>query len=139
MQDRWGALLGERYVPAATVFSAGATDTACGAASSGTGPFCCPADQLVHIDLSSFDELRTRFGAEGGSFANAYALAHEHGHHVQQLLGTTSAVRAGVSGPDSGSVRLELQADCCAGTWANLGDGTSDPARCGTVAAADPG
>ncbi|WP_432570770.1 KPN_02809 family neutral zinc metallopeptidase [Kineococcus sp. SYSU DK005] len=119
VQDYWAGVLGERYVPAETVFFSGATDTACGAASSGTGPFYCPADQLAYVDLSFFDELRTRFGAEGGAFVNAYVLAHEYGHHVQHLLGTTAAVRPGESGPDSGSVRLELQADCYAGTWAS--------------------
>ncbi|NAZ77954.1 hypothetical protein GTQ99_21455 [Kineococcus sp. T13] len=119
IQDYWSGLLGPRYVPADTVFFAGSTPTACGTGTSGTGPFYCPADQLVYIDLSFFDELRTRFGAEGGAFVNAYVLAHEYGHHVQHLLGTSDAVQAGVSGPDSGSVRLELQADCYAGTWAN--------------------
>ena len=118
-QDYWAGVLGERYVPAETVFFAGSTQSACGAASSGSGPFYCPADRLVYIDLSFFDDLRTRFGAEGGAFVNAYVIAHEYGHHVQHLLGTTAAVRPGETGPDSGSVRLELQADCYAGTWAN--------------------
>ncbi|WP_432519644.1 KPN_02809 family neutral zinc metallopeptidase [Kineococcus sp. SYSU DK006] len=119
VQDYWSGLLGPRYAPADTVFFAGSTPTGCGTGTSGTGPFYCPADQQVYIDLSFFDELRTRFGAEGGTFVDAYVLAHEYGHHVQHLLGTSDAVQAGVSGPDSGSVRLELQADCYAGTWAH--------------------
>ena len=119
VQDYWTAVLGNGYTATDTVFFSGGTQTGCGAASSGTGPFYCPADQLVYVDLSFFDELRTRFGAEGGSFVNAYVLAHEYGHHVQHLLGTTDAVPAGATGPDSASVRLELQADCYAGTWAN--------------------
>ncbi|WP_179756346.1 KPN_02809 family neutral zinc metallopeptidase [Kineococcus aurantiacus] len=119
IQDYWGATLGSRYVPTDTVYFQGSTQTGCGAASSGTGPFYCPADRLVYLDLSFFDELTSRFGAEGGAFVDAYVLAHEYGHHVQHLLGTTDQVQAGVTGPDSGSVRLELQADCYAGTWAN--------------------
>ncbi|WP_459644839.1 KPN_02809 family neutral zinc metallopeptidase [Kineococcus sp. NUM-3379] len=118
IQDYWAGALGSRYVPADTVFFSGGTQSGCGAASSGTGPFYCPADQLVYIDLSFFDDLRTRFGAAGGAFANSYVLAHEYGHHVQHLLGTAGAVDHRVTGPDSGNVRLELQADCYAGTWA---------------------
>ncbi|WP_380161140.1 neutral zinc metallopeptidase [Kineococcus sp. R86509] len=119
IQTYWGGVLGGNYTETDTVFFSGSVSTGCGAASSGTGPFYCPADRLVYVDLSFFDELRTRFGAEGGTFVNAYVLAHEYGHHVQDLLGTSDSVQAGVSGPDSGSVRLELQADCYAGTWAN--------------------
>ncbi|PRY13418.1 KPN_02809 family neutral zinc metallopeptidase [Kineococcus rhizosphaerae] len=118
IQDYWGGVLGSRYVPTDTVYFSGSTQTGCGAASSGTGPFYCPADRLVYLDLSFFDELTSTFGAQGGAFVDAYVLAHEYGHHVQDLLGTNEQVQAGVSGPDSGSVRLELQADCYAGTWA---------------------
>jgi len=118
IQDYWSGKLGSRYEPSDTVFFAESTDTGCGAATSGVGPFYCPADRLVYIDLSFYDELRTRFGAEGGLFVDAYVLAHEYGHHVQDLLGTSDQVRQGDTGPESGSVRLELQADCYAGTWA---------------------
>ncbi|QWF80172.1 KPN_02809 family neutral zinc metallopeptidase [Amycolatopsis sp. CA-230715] len=121
IQDYWGAQLqrsGTTYRKAPTNFFNGGVRTGCGNASSDVGPFYCPADSEVYIDLAFFDELRTRFGAQGGPFAEAYVLAHEYGHHVQNLLGTSSRVGKG-SGATSGSVRLELQADCYAGVWAN--------------------
>ncbi|GAA1952726.1 KPN_02809 family neutral zinc metallopeptidase [Amycolatopsis minnesotensis] len=131
IQDYWGGQLqrsGTTYRKAPTNFFNGGVRTGCGNASSDVGPFYCPADSEVYIDLAFFDELRTRFGAEGGPFAEAYVLAHEYGHHVQNLLGTSSRVGKG-SGASSGSVRLELQADCYAGTWAN--HATTTPAESG--------
>ena len=119
IQDYWTQALGGRYTATDTVFFSGQVQTSCGAASSGSGPFYCPGDQLVYIDLSFFDQLKSQFGAEGGAFVDAYVLAHEYGHHVQDLLGTNQQVTPGETGPTSGSVRLELQADCYAGTWAN--------------------
>ncbi|MFC5996238.1 neutral zinc metallopeptidase, partial [Pseudonocardia hispaniensis] len=111
---------GQTYRPPRTNFFRGGVNTGgCGSATSAVGPFYCPADSEVYIDLSFFQELQTRFGAQGGPFARAYVIAHEYGHHVQNLLGTSRRVRAGDSGPTSGSVRLELQADCYAGVWAN--------------------
>jgi len=110
---------GQTYQPPRTNFFTGGVNTACGSASSAVGPFYCPGDNEVYIDLSFFQELETTFGAQGGTFARAYVMAHEYGHHIQALLGTTSRVRSGDVGPTSGSVRLELQADCYAGVWAN--------------------
>jgi uncharacterized protein len=126
IQDYWAGLLGSRYQRADTVFFSGSTDTGCGGASSGMGPFYCPADKLVYIDLSFYQDLQTRFGAQGGTFVDAYVLAHEYGHHVQDLLGIESKVQAGATGATSGSVRLELQADCFAGTWANHAETVPD-------------
>jgi predicted metalloprotease len=114
---------GQSYTPTTLVLFSGATQSGCGAASSQTGPFYCPADQKVYLDLGFFEDLRTRFGA-AGDFAQAYVLAHEVGHHVQQQTGIAAEVRrlqqeAGDQGRVNDlSVRMELQADCLAGVWA---------------------
>ncbi|WP_410619190.1 neutral zinc metallopeptidase [Amycolatopsis sp. cmx-8-4] len=120
VQDYWAqqfARSGSTYRKAPTNFFNGGVRTGCGSATSDTGPFYCPADSKVYIDLSFFNELKTRFGAQGGQFTEAYVLAHEYGHHVQNLLGTSK--KGTGTGPTSGSVRLELQADCYAGVWGN--------------------
>ncbi len=115
------------YQVVETNFFSGRVQTACGAASSAVGPFYCPADSQVYVDLDFFSELQSKFGAKGGPFAEAYVLAHEYGHHIQNLNGTSEKVqRSGdESGPRSGAVRLELQADCFAGVWA--ANATSGP------------
>jgi uncharacterized protein len=116
IQDYWdGKIRG--YRPSSTVFFTGQTSSGCGTATTQIGPFYCPADQKVYIDLGFFRELTTRFGARGGPLAQGYVLAHEYGHHVQDLLGTLDRSAGNSQGPQSGSVRTELQADCFAGVW----------------------
>jgi uncharacterized protein len=119
-QGTWQNLLGERYRPTTAVVFRDQYPSACGMGQSATGPFYCPADQKVYLDLGFFRELHNRFGAPG-DFAQAYVLAHELGHHVQTLLGIESQVRqlqsARPGQQNELSVRMELQADCFAGVW----------------------
>ena len=121
-QNTWTQLLpqqtGRPYRHAKLVLFRDYTQSGCGSAQSATGPFYCPGDERVYIDLGFYDELKRRFGAPG-EFAQAYVLAHEIGHHVQNILGIERRVQAGSRGQNSGSVRLELQADCFAGVWAH--------------------
>jgi predicted metalloprotease len=120
---------GDTYQPAKTVYFSRAVRTGCGAADSGTGPFYCPADDRVYIDLTFYQLLADELGAPG-EFAQPYVLAHEYGHHIQDLVGTEGQVdRQRQRDPSSAnalSVRLELQADCYAGVWAKGATGTTD-------------
>jgi hypothetical protein len=116
-QETWQRLLGDRFEPSRVVLFRDAIESACGFAQSATGPFYCPSDHKVYLDLGFFNELSRRFGA-AGDFAEAYVVAHEFGHHVQNLLGYTERVQADPRpGANSASVALELQADCFAGVW----------------------
>ena len=128
-QTTWSRLLGNRYQPTTAVLFRDATQSTCGFAQAVTGPFYCPADHKVYLDLGFFEELDQKLGAPG-DFAQAYVLAHEVGHHVQVLLGLDSQVRrrqaADPSARNELSVGMELQADCYAGVWgyhANAGSG----------------
>ena len=121
VDDVWAAIFkqeGQTYrPPAAVVLYDQSTGTGCGLGQSAMGPFYCPQDQKVYLDLAFWRELETKFGAQGEA-ARAYVIAHEIGHHVQNLLGNSDrARRMGARGAESGSVRLELQADCYAGVW----------------------
>jgi predicted metalloprotease len=121
VDDVWTAIFkqeGQTYrPPAAVVLYDQATGTGCGMGQSAMGPFYCPQDQKVYLDLAFWQELETKFGAQGEA-ARAYVIAHEIGHHVQNLLGQADqARRMSAKGAESGSVRLELQADCYAGVW----------------------
>jgi len=124
-EDTWSAILpkyGVQYVEPKLVFFTGMVASACGTAQSAVGPFYCPLDQKVYLDMSFYDELSSRFGAPG-DFAQAYVVAHEVGHHVQNLMGIAKQVneaqqRMSKADANSLSVRMELQADCFAGVWA---------------------
>jgi hypothetical protein len=139
-EDVWNELfqeMGKEYREPTLVLFTGQVQSACGGASSAVGPFYCPGDQKVYIDLSFYDLLKKRFGA-GGDFAQAYVIAHEIGHHVQNLLGISDAVRAqqqrvGGEGANALSVRLELQADFLAGVWAHHAQRTKQILEAGDV------
>ncbi|MEK8229236.1 neutral zinc metallopeptidase [Oerskovia sp. M15] len=122
LDDYWAealpAQVGVSYAVPDVVSFTGSTQTGCGAATSAVGPFYCPPDQTVYIDVSFFDELRSRFGSSGGRLAEEYVIAHEFGHHIEQLSGAMESADRSGTGPESDSVRIELMADCLAGMWA---------------------
>jgi predicted metalloprotease len=121
--DRFGVA----YTQPGVVLFTGSTDTGCGTATSAVGPFYCPADQQTYYDTAFFDELVTRFGSSGGPLAQEYVVAHEFGHHIQNLIGTLGAAQQDPQGAESGGVRVELQADCLAGMWAAHATSVEDP------------
>ena len=127
----WPAYLAQynkKYPQPQTVIFAGGTGTGCGAATSEIGPFYCPADSTAYFDPGFFQELVDRFGSSGGPLAQEYVVAHEFGHHVQNVLGNLDRAQQDPQGPESGAVRVELQADCYAGLWARHASTTNDPA-----------
>jgi predicted metalloprotease len=143
VQDHWAKKFqaaGKSYRPTLIHFFDSAVDTGCGSATADTGPFYCPADRLVYLDVTFYDELKTRFGA-AGDFAQAYVVAHEVGHHVQTLLGIEPQVRKlqqqDASRTNELSVRMELQADCLAGVWAH--DTNADTDHSGVDLQIEPG
>lgn len=139
-EDTWSAIfqkdLNRQYVPPKLVLFRGATPTACGTGQAAMGPFYCPGDSKVYIDLAFFDELQNRFKAPG-DFAQAYVIAHEVGHHVQHLLGISDQVdnlrRRNPSQANALSVRMELQADCFAGLWAQRANAARNILESGDV------
>ena len=126
-EDTWGKIFAENgmtYKAPKLVLFKGSVETDCGGATSASGPFYCPGDQKVYMDLAFFEELQSKFGAKGGDFAIAYVIAHEIGHHIQTLLGTSAQMRRDQEGKSEAeanklSVALELQADFYAGVWAH--------------------
>jgi uncharacterized protein len=125
IQDYW-VEAHQSYQPADTVIFDDAVSTGCGTATSQVGPFYCPNDRQVYLDLGFFDVMRSQLGAEDASLARGYVVAHEYGHHIQNLDGILSRAQSGGTGADSPAVRIELMADCFAGVWANHASRTED-------------
>ncbi|WP_034804788.1 KPN_02809 family neutral zinc metallopeptidase [Intrasporangium oryzae] len=129
VQDYWTKTLPKynlNYEPVKTVIYQGQTPSGCGTANAQVGPFYCPLDKKVYVDASFFQELQSRFGADGGQLAKEYVIGHEYGHHVQDLLGILNRAQQDPQGANSGAVRIELMADCLAGTWVKHATETTD-------------
>ena len=122
----WQQALGPRYQRPRYVIFTGSVNTGCGHATSQVGPFYCPVDQTMYYDVAFFDVLGTQFGSSTGPLAQEYIVAHEFGHHVQQLLGVLNYAQQDPQGPESGAVRVELMADCFGGVWAHHAANTVD-------------
>ena len=136
----WPAYLAQydrQYPQPGTVIFEGGTNTGCGAATSEVGPFYCPADSTAYFDPGFFQELVDRFGSSGGPLAQEYVVAHEFGHHIQNVLGTLDRAQQDPQGPESGAVRVELQADCYAGLWVRYATTRRTPARAALPGSAD--
>ena len=122
----WTDVEGGAFQPPGVLIFDDATPTACGTGTTEMGPFYCPPDQTIYIDLTFYDELRTQFGTNGGPLAEMYILAHEYGHHIQNTSGIMDGLDLQDTGAASDSVRLELQADCLAGSWVAAAANTKD-------------
>ena len=125
LEDYWTRTY-EKAQPTTAILFSGGVNTACGQASSAVGPFYCPLDRQIYLDTSFFSQLEGQLGADGGNFSQMYVLAHEYGHHIQNYTGALQASQQDQQGPESGAVRVELQADCFAGAWAGNATRTRD-------------
>jgi predicted metalloprotease len=136
LDEYWAQTLpaaGEQLAPPDVWAFDAATSTGCGDATSSTGPFYCPPDTSIYLDLTFFDLLSSQYGASGGPLAEMYVTAHEYGHHIQNQLGTMDSADRTATGADSDGVRLELQADCYAGMWVGAAATVEDPDRPGVT------
>jgi hypothetical protein len=125
LEDYWTGVAADADPTQAILFS-GSVNTSCGQASSQVGPFYCPVDSTIYLDTTFFQQLEGQLGADGGNFSQMYVLAHEYGHHIQNYTGALRASQQDAQGPESGAVRVELQADCFAGAWAGNATKTED-------------
>jgi predicted metalloprotease len=126
LDDYWAGSFESGYRSTQIQLFTGQTNTGCGGATSAVGPFYCPPDETIYLDTAFFDELRDRFGSSGGPAAQLYVVAHEWGHHIQNLTGQMNGIDNSQTGPDSDGVRLELQADCYAGAALGAAENTTD-------------
>ena len=140
-EDVWSQIFREnniQFEPAGMVLFRGQVQTACGGATAASGPFYCPGDKKIYMDMAFFEDLRSKFGAKGGDFAVAYVLAHEYGHHIQNVLGTSTKMRQAQEGKSEAvanklSVALELQADFYAGVWTNYNERKNQMLEAGDI------